>query len=176
MSIARAGLLRVIAAAVVPLSRSRPSTTGAAVWPAVAGGALHPCSGRRLGRAHALSLGDRSRGQPRETMVCVFITAGPIIKLWLANNSRAISEDPQVPAQFWPDYLAPPSPPADDALCCVFLGTYPATPTELDITGRRMHRALGYDDEQRVGIIDLVEWYHPSSSTFKFARTLPSSR
>jgi hypothetical protein len=32
-----------------------------------------------------------------------------------------------------------------------------------------MHRALGYDDEQRVGIIDLVKWYHPSgSSTFKF--------
>jgi len=32
-----------------------------------------------------------------------------------------------------------------------------------------MHKALQYDDAQGVGIIDLIEWYHPScSSAFKF--------
>jgi len=97
----------------------------------------------------------------------------------LSAMAHKMTIDIREPAYFWPDYSAPPSPPEEDQFFCVFLGTYPATPERVEIrdprapwdnpTCARIHKGLQYSDKQRVGIVDLVEWYHPNgSSRFKF--------
>ena len=102
----------------------------------------------------------------------------------LAKKNMAMSTSGSTAAQFWPSYSAPPSPPSDDAFFCVFLGTYPATPQRVNITHpdapwenptcAKIHKGLGFSREgsQRVGIVNLIEWYHPVGSTkFIFPET-----
>jgi len=105
----------------------------------------------------------------------------------LATMGLQMSTSQEIGAQFWPNYYAPPSSPCDFKYFLVFLGTYPATPKgNTDIrnesapwsnpTCRNMHEGLHFskNNSQRVGIVDLIEWYHPSGANSNFRRLLPS--
>ena len=111
--------------------------------------------------------------------LCTMLTAAHCVS-GLAVDSSAnqklaqlrLSAPSSQNARLWPRYYAPPSPPTDNKYFIVFLGTYPATPQSLSVrhpdapwnnpTCERIHAGLNYTDAQRVGIVDLVEWYQPN--------------